>query len=75
MSVVSEHLNDSLLAQIKELEGLCSMLGIHLFSSFFAFRSSSYLYIDYCNLEDCAVISKQFGGRRLDHIWEVINEG
>ena len=27
------------------------------------------------HLEDCAVISKQFGGRRLGHIWEVINEG
>ena len=26
------------------------------------------------HLEDCAVIRKQFGGRRLDHIWEVINE-
>ena len=24
--------------------------------------------------EDCAVITKQFRGRRFDHIWEVINE-
>ena len=46
-----------------------------LFQSCEVFLEELSIMVVLDHLEDCAVISKQFGGRRLDHICEVINEG